>query len=109
MVMLFQQKHDSFDTVMVQKKKKEVPVFCADPMCKAESTPDLFKDDWNAVAMGSNWDPGQFIEIDPQEEEKAVNLLQRSATNPKWFVWPVFGVNCEELKVSAPEDAVFFV
>ena len=78
-------------------------------LLQAESTPDLIKDDWIAVDMGSTWRPGQFVEFDPQQEEIVVNLLQRSPSNPKWFVWPLFQENGEEQKVSFPEDAIFFV
>ena len=78
-------------------------------LLQAESTPDLVKDDWIAVDMGSTWHPGQFVEFDPQQEEMVVNLLQRSPSNPKWFVWPLFQVNGEEHKVSVPEVAIFFV
>ena len=78
-------------------------------LLQTEGIPDLIPDDWIAVDMGSSWLPGQFIKYDPQQEEAEVNLLQRSPSNPKWFVWPIFEVKGEEHRVSLPEDAIFFV
>ena len=62
-------------------------------LLQAKSTSDLVKHDWITVDKASTWRPGQFVEFDPHQEEIVINLLQRSPTNPEWFVWPLFQVN----------------
>ena len=68
----------------------------------------LQPDDWIAVDMGSTWYPGQFVEFDSEQEELQVNFLQRSLSNPKWFVWPLLQVNGEEDKAWVTEISVFY-
>ena len=49
---------------------------------------DIKKDEWIAVGYPRGWYPSQFMQFDPEEGEIQVDFLQRSASNPKWFVWP---------------------
>ena len=48
---------------------------------------DLQPDEWVAVIIGSQWYPAQFETYDKESEQIKVNVLNRSSTNPKWFIW----------------------
>ena len=77
-------------------------------MAFADTTPDLVPDDWIAVDVGSTWFPGQFVQFDSETEELQVNFLHRSASNQRWFVWPLFQVNGVEDKSWVSEECVFY-
>ena len=77
-------------------------------LASTASVPDLLPDDWIAVDVGSTWYPGQFVQFDAESEELQVNFLNRSPSNPKWFVWPVFEVKGEEDKGWVSEQSVFY-
>ena len=77
-------------------------------LASTASVPDLLPDDWIAVDVGSTWFPGQFVEFDAESEELQVNFLNRSPSNPKWFVWPLFEAKGEEDKGWVSEQSVFY-
>ena len=70
--------------------------------------PDLKKDEWIAVNMGSCWYPAQFDKYDTDTEEIKANFLHRSSTNPQWFVWPTLNVSGDEDIGWITEDRVFY-
>ena len=58
--------------------------------------PDLQPDEWVAVIIGSQWYPAQFETYDKESEQIKVNVLHRSSTDPKWFIWPQLDLNGAE-------------
>ena len=79
-----------------------------DILSKLECLPDLQKDEWIAVDMGSVWYPAQFESYDAEQEELYVNFLHRSPSNTRWFVWPQLEIDGEEDKSWISEDRVFY-
>ena len=77
-------------------------------LSKLECLPDLQKDEWIAVDMGSVWYPAQFESYDAEQEELYVNFLHRSPSNTRWFVWPQLEIDGEEDKSWISEDRVFY-
>ena len=70
--------------------------------------PDLKSDEWVAVIIGSQWYPAQFETYDKESELIKVNVLHRSSTNPKWFIWPQLNLNGFEHVEWVAEDDILF-
>ena len=70
--------------------------------------PDLQPDEWVAVIIGSQWYPAQFETYDKESEQIKVNVLHRSSTDPKWFIWPQLDLNGAEHVEWVVEDDILF-
>ena len=73
-----------------------------------KNVPDIQKDEWIAVNMGSIWYPAQFEMYDAEQEEIQAFFLHRSSSNLKWFIFPQFQINGKEDKSWVSEDKVFY-
>ena len=65
-------------------------------------------DEWVAVIIGSQWYPAQFETYDKESEQIKVNILHRSTTNPKWFIWLQLDLHGAEHVEWVAEDDILF-